>query len=79
MINCSSIYCRGIEKSAGNKAMVNFRIDNKIALVTGCNSGIGMEIAIELAHSGACVFLFFPAFDYLNGTIITVDGGWMAR
>jgi 2-dehydro-3-deoxy-D-gluconate 5-dehydrogenase len=33
--------------------MINFRVDNKIALVTGCSSGIGMDIAIELAHSGA--------------------------
>ncbi|MEI7472127.1 MAG: SDR family NAD(P)-dependent oxidoreductase [Chitinophagaceae bacterium] len=33
--------------------MLNFRVDNKIALVTGCSSGIGMDIAIELAHSGA--------------------------
>jgi 2-deoxy-D-gluconate 3-dehydrogenase len=33
--------------------MLNFRTDNKIALVTGCSSGIGMAIAIELALSGA--------------------------
>jgi 2-deoxy-D-gluconate 3-dehydrogenase len=33
--------------------MVNFRVDNKIALVTGCSRGIGMAIAIELANSGA--------------------------
>lgn len=33
--------------------MLNFRTDNKIALVTGCSSGIGMDIAIELAQSGA--------------------------
>jgi len=33
--------------------MLNFRTENKIALVTGCSSGIGMAIAIELAHSGA--------------------------
>ena len=33
--------------------MLNFRVDNKIALVTGCNRGIGMAIAIELAKSGA--------------------------
>jgi 2-deoxy-D-gluconate 3-dehydrogenase len=33
--------------------MLNFRVDNKIALVTGCSSGIGMAIAIELANSGA--------------------------
>ena len=33
--------------------MLNFRVDGKIALVTGCSSGIGMEIAIALAQSGA--------------------------
>lgn len=33
--------------------MLNFRVDNKVALVTGCSKGIGMAIAIELANSGA--------------------------
>ena len=33
--------------------MLNFRVDNKIALVTGCSSGIGMAVAVELANSGA--------------------------
>ena len=33
--------------------MINFRLDNKIALVTGCSSGIGMAIAIEMAEAGA--------------------------
>jgi 2-dehydro-3-deoxy-D-gluconate 5-dehydrogenase len=33
--------------------MLNFRTDNKVALVTGCSSGIGMDVAIELANSGA--------------------------
>jgi 2-dehydro-3-deoxy-D-gluconate 5-dehydrogenase len=33
--------------------MINFRVDNKLALVTGCSSGIGMDIAIELAQAGA--------------------------
>jgi 2-deoxy-D-gluconate 3-dehydrogenase len=33
--------------------MINFRVDNKIALVTGCSTGIGMDIAIALAESGA--------------------------
>lgn len=33
--------------------MLNFRVDNKIALVTGCNRGIGMDVAIALAESGA--------------------------
>jgi 2-deoxy-D-gluconate 3-dehydrogenase len=30
-----------------------FRLDNKIALVTGCSSGIGMAMAIGLAEAGA--------------------------
>lgn len=29
--------------------------------------------------AGACVFLASPASDYVNGHILTVDGGWMAR
>lgn len=33
--------------------MVNFRVDGKLALVTGSSRGIGMAIAIALAESGA--------------------------
>ncbi len=33
--------------------MLNFRVDNKLAIVTGCNKGIGLSIAIALAESGA--------------------------
>jgi 2-deoxy-D-gluconate 3-dehydrogenase len=33
--------------------------------------------AADLA--GATVFLASPAADYVQGTILTVDGGWMGR
>jgi len=33
--------------------MINFGLDNKLALVTGCSSGIGMVVAIEMAKAGA--------------------------
>ena len=33
--------------------MINFALTDKIALVTGCSSGIGKAVAIELANAGA--------------------------
>ena len=33
--------------------MLNFRVDGKLALVTGCSSGIGLAIAVALAEAGA--------------------------
>ena len=31
------------------------------------------------AFAGAAVFLSSPASDYVNGHVLTVDGGWMGR
>jgi len=33
--------------------MIDFRLDDKIALITGCNSGIGMAVAAGMAGAGA--------------------------
>ena len=33
--------------------MLNFRVDGKLALVTGSSRGIGLAIAVALAESGA--------------------------
>jgi 2-dehydro-3-deoxy-D-gluconate 5-dehydrogenase len=33
--------------------MINFRVDNKLALVTGCSRGIGKAMAVALAQAGA--------------------------
>lgn len=33
--------------------MINFRVDNSVALVSGCNRGIGMAMAVALAEAGA--------------------------
>lgn len=33
--------------------MISFRLDNKIALVTGCSRGIGLSIAVAMAEAGA--------------------------
>lgn len=46
-----------------------FDLSGKTALVTGCKRGIGKAKAVTLAE----------ASDYLHGTILTVDGGWMRR
>jgi len=29
--------------------------------------------------AGVAVFLASPASDYIHGTVLTVDGGWMGR
>ncbi|XP_039960366.1 retinol dehydrogenase 12-like [Bactrocera tryoni] len=33
------------------------RIDDKVVIITGCNSGIGKEIALELARRGARIYM----------------------
>jgi gluconate 5-dehydrogenase len=38
-------------------AAANFRLDNRVALVTGSSTGIGLALARGLAHAGAAVVL----------------------
>ncbi|RYF87863.1 MAG: SDR family NAD(P)-dependent oxidoreductase, partial [Chitinophagaceae bacterium] len=33
--------------------MINFTLDGKLALVTGCSSGIGLAVAEAMAQAGA--------------------------
>lgn len=34
-------------------SMINFKLDGKMAVVTGCSSGIGLAVAEAMAHAGA--------------------------
>lgn len=35
----------------------NVRLSNKVVIITGCNSGIGKETAIDLAKRGATIYM----------------------
>ena len=44
-----------------------------LSRIPACRWGDPADLA------GAVVFLASPASDYVNGTVLTVDGGWMGR
>ena len=57
--------------------MINFLLDNKIALVTGCSSGIGKSIAIEMAKAGADIIgvsSSLPAIGSEVGLAVEAEG-----
>ena len=39
----------------------------------------GLFSSVSLAALGVAVFLASAASDYVNGHVLIVDGGWMAR
>lgn len=45
-----------------------FRLDDRIAVVTGASSGLGIEFAVALAEAGADVFVAARRSDQLNLT-----------
>ncbi|VEL43138.1 unnamed protein product [Protopolystoma xenopodis] len=56
-IGASAIYLGHKYYFSGGKCYIQGRLDGKIAIVTGANSGIGLETCGELARRGATVIM----------------------
>ena len=52
-----------------------FRLDGKVALITGASGGIGASIATTLHAQGAIVALSGEGTGFISGEVIGVDGG----
>ena len=58
-----------------------FRLDGRVAIVTGASSGLGVTIALALADAGADVVLGARRIDRLDETRMRVEhaGGGRSR
>lgn len=56
-----------------------FRLDGKVALVTGAATGLGAAGVTPDDLHGSPVFPSSAASDYMNGHVLIVDGGWSGR
>src|SRR3954451_14487905 len=54
-----------------------FRLDGKVAVVTGASSGLGAAFAVGLAEAGADIVIAAPRAGRLNET--AAEGGSIAR
>ena len=54
-------------------ALKRFRVDGKVALVTGAGSGLGRQFAVTLAEAGATVALAARRRDKLNETAALIE------
>lgn len=52
-----------------------FRLDEKVALVTGANTGLGQAMAVALAEAGACIALVGRSNPVETETLISAGGG----
>lgn len=58
---------------SGDRALLDFRLDGKVALVTGASSGLGYTCALALAEAGADVAVASRSLDRLTDVCRAVE------